>query len=283
MPFADRVMFLTRRFSTLIRPNRRAMSVVFFSVPVLTPVGLPRLDARDAQPHLPSAGRAAFGAGELAFQPPEPGLLPPGQAGNVEPFPGGQGRTDRHTPVDAHSPAVPGGGHRRGNRGEGDMPAPGPIQRHPVRLHILRGLPGPAEPHPPGLRYPYLGRAAVQPTHVTWTYMDNTESLVPARLTPGWAAVCPGEEACHRLGMVADRLLLHDHTARSQPRVFCPGLGKLTAPFREPRHQAAARPPVRFLLHAEVPHVPGMRAVPEQHCLLRGRGSKTVTRHTATV
>ncbi len=54
--------------------------------PVLAPVGLPGTQPGQGQPHAAAASRAPLGAGELAFQPPQPGPLPPGQAGNKQQF-----------------------------------------------------------------------------------------------------------------------------------------------------------------------------------------------------
>ena len=55
--------------------------------PVLAPVRLSGFQPCDALSHLLAAGRASFGAGELAFQPPQPRRLPPGQTRNKRPVP----------------------------------------------------------------------------------------------------------------------------------------------------------------------------------------------------
>jgi hypothetical protein len=44
-----------------------------------------------------------------------------------------------------------------------------------------------------------------------------------------------------------------------------------------------ARMPVSMLLDREVPHVPGVRAMTLQHCLLGGRGKQPVPRHANTI
>ena len=55
-------------------------------------------------------------------------------------------------------------------------------------------------------------------------------------------------------------------------RLGRPGLGQLTASPDEPGHPRAAGTPVRFLLHAQVPHVPGVRAAAEHAGLLGAEG-----------
>ena len=75
-------------------------------------------------------------------------------------------RDDCYAPVDADHLAVAGAGTRFGDGGEGDMPAPGPVAGDPVGLHARRHSPGPAEPHPSGLRYPHLAGLAGYPAHL---------------------------------------------------------------------------------------------------------------------
>ena len=106
VPLAERVMFLICRSSTRITSNRRAMSVLAFSAQSLRRSVSRALSRAIGQPHPAAAVRAPLGAGELALQPPQPGPLPRGQAGHVQQLPGGQGRGDRHAPVDAHRLAV---------------------------------------------------------------------------------------------------------------------------------------------------------------------------------
>ena len=78
---------------------------------------------------------------------------------------------------------------------------------------------------------------------------------------------------------VPQRLLLHDH--RCPPPATGPGagLGELAALLGEPRRWAPAGLPPRPLLHRQVPHVPGVRAVAQQHVLLRGCGVQPVAAH----
>jgi hypothetical protein len=80
--------------------------------------------------------------------------------------------------------------------------------------------------------------------------------------------------------VVLDRLLLHDDGPSGEPGVVRSGLGQLPAPFGESGHLPAPGPVLVFLLHAQVPHVAGVRAVPHQHRFLLRRRLKTVPRHT---
>src|SRR5262249_61843873 len=106
---------------------------------------------------------------------------------------------------------------------------------------------------------------------------------VPACLPPRRAAVRPRVEVPHCLVVVADRLLLHDHAALGQPRVRRPGLAELPTARSEPGHRAAAGAVPGFLLDAQVPYVPGMRAMPEQDCFLRRGRIEPVPGHKITV
>jgi hypothetical protein len=255
--------------------------------PVLAPVRLPRPQPGDRVPHPAAAVRSARGAGERALQPPQPGPLPRGQAGAVQQVPGGQGRGDYHPPVDAHTLAVTGCGHRAGEHGEGDMPPARAVPGHPVGLRVRRHVTGPAEPHPPGLGHPDLAGFPAEPPHVPLPPAPphDPESLIPAGLAPrrppGRAARV--EERGHCLGEVPQCLLLHGLGAGGQPRVPGPGLGELPALLQVARGALAARVPPGVLLDGEVPHVPGVRAVVPQHRFLGGRRDEPVPGHTNTL
>ena len=228
--------------------------------PVLAPVRLagPQPGHRQLDPG--AAVGAAPGAGELALQSPQPLLLPPGQAGNVQQLSRRQGRRHRHAPVNAHYLPVTRRRNRLGDHGECDMPAARPIQRHPVGLDARRHGAGPAEPHPPSLRHPYLACPPAQPPHMPGLDGDHPEPLIPLGLAPGRPPGRVGrvEERGHRPGEVPQRLLLHHLAARSQPRVLRPRPGELPTLLQVARGALAAGAPVRVLLHGQVPHVPGM-------------------------
>ena len=220
VPRADRVMLPIRRSSTLIRSNRRAISVLAFSVQSL------RRSASRAR----SRARASR-TRPRQFEPRRPGqacapaaparALPHGQAGDAKQVSGRQGRGHCHAPVDAHGVAVTRRRNRPGNYREGNMPAPGPVHRHPVRLHPRRHGPGPAEPHPTGLRHPHLPHPARHPAHVPLppALSDDAEPLVPPGLAPSrpLGRIPRVEEGAHSSGEVPQRLLLHHLRApRSQ-------------------------------------------------------------------
>src|ERR1019366_7154412 len=152
--------------------------------PVLSPVPLAGRQPGDRILDAPAAVRAAPGAGEPALQAPQAVPFRAAQPGNVEQFTGGQGGGDGHAAVDADGLAVAGRGDRSGDRREGDVPPPGPVQGHPVGLDSRRHRTGPAEPYPSGLRDPHLAGMAGQAAYVAELDSDDPESLVAAGLAP---------------------------------------------------------------------------------------------------
>ncbi len=255
--------------------------------PVLEPVGLAGAQPGSSQPNLRAAFRAATGAGELPFKPPQPLSLRPGQARDAQQFTGRQGRRYCNAAVDAHDLSVTWCLDRLGNGGEGDVPAPCPVLGHPVGLHSRRYRPGPAEPHPTDLRHPNLADFAAEPTHLPLlsSPSHNPEPLVPSCLTPRRAPlrILRIQECGHRPGEIPKGLLLHRLGSGSQPCMLRPGLGELPALLDIAWRPRATRAPVRVLLDGQIPHVPGVRAV-IAHCrLLGGRGEQPVSGHTNTV
>jgi hypothetical protein len=113
----------------------------------------------------------------------------------------------------------------------------------------------------------------------------DPESLISPGLAPRWlpGRVLRVEERRHRLGEVAQRLLLHGLGAGGQPGVLGSRLGELPALLQVARRALAARVPVAVLLDGEVPHVPGVRAVVPQHRFLGGRGEQPVPGHANTL
>jgi hypothetical protein len=255
--------------------------------PVLEPVCLAGAQPGSSQPNLRAAFRAAAGAGELPFKPPQPLSLRHGHAGHAQQFTGRQGRRYCNAAVDAHDLSVTWCLNRLGNRGEGHVPASCPVLGHPVGPHARRYRPGPAEPHPADLRYPDLAGFPAEPTHfpLLSSPPDNPEPLVPASLTPRWAPipVLRVQECRHRAGEVPEGLLLHRLGSGSQPCVLRPGLSELSALLDIARRPRAARAPVRVLLDGQIPHVSGMRTVLAQCRLLSGRGEQPVSGHANTV
>jgi hypothetical protein len=114
---------------------------------------------------------------------------------------------------------------------------------------------------------------------------DDPESLIAAgfapRRPPG--RVARVEERGHRLGEVAQRLLLDRLGAGGQPWVLGSGLGELPALLQVTRRARPARVPVGVLLDGQVPHVPGVAAVVPQHRFLGRRGDQPVPGHTNTL
>jgi len=248
--------------------------------------GIPAASPRSQrQPHPPAACRALLGAGELTFKPTQPGPFLPGQARDVQQFPSGQSRADRDAPVDADGLAVIWGGNRRGDGGESEVPAPGSVSRHPVRFRARGYGARPAEPNPACLRYPDLTVIAAESAHLARFDGDDPESLVPARLAPRrpLRRIRPVEGRCYRLGEVPQRLLLHYLTARTQPVMFRTDSGKLPTLLQIARRALPSRMPVRVLLDGKVPHVPGVRAMVPQYCLLGGCKDQPVSRHANTL
>ena len=233
-----------------------------------------------------AAVRAPPGAGQLALQPPQPGPLPGGQGGAGQQLAGGQGRGDRHAPVDAHRLAVTGGGNRRGDHREGDVPAARPVHRDPVGLRAGGDGAGPAKPNPAGLGYPDLAGLPGHPPHVPLPPVPHDpESLIPPGFAPRWppGRVARVEERRHRPGEVPQGLLLHRLRTCRKPRVLGPSGGELPALLQVARHALPAGVPVGVLLDGEVPDVPGVAAVVLQHGLLGGGGEQPVPGHANTL
>jgi len=254
--------------------------------PILTPIRLPGPDLRNRQAHPSTGSGAAPGASELTFQSPQPGLLPLVKAWNMQQFPGGQGRRDGYAPVDAHGLAVAGCRDRRGNGSEGEMPTTRPVHPHSIRLHAYGYGARPPETYPSSLRYPHLSNLAGQAAHVPLVAAPhNPESFIP----PGFAPRRPSgrilrvEECGCRLSKVSQGLLLHRLGACTQPVMLGSGFGELPRLLQVARRACTARAPVLMLLHGEIPHIPSMGAVVQQHRHLGGRGKQPVLGHANTL
>jgi hypothetical protein len=251
--------------------------------PVLAPVRLAGTQAGDGELHPGTVIRPTPGPGQLAFQAPQPPLLPRRQAGCEQQFTGRQGCGDGHAYVDPDDLAGARCRDRMRNGREGDMPASRPVHVHSVGLRLRWYRAGPAEPYPPGLRHPDLAGFPAESPHVPLPPEPphDPEPLVSPGLAPRRPSgrVARVEERGHRLSEVSQCLLLHRLRARGQPRILRPGLGELPALLQIPWGAVPARAPMRLLLNRQVPHIPGVRAVTPQHCLLGGRREQPVTGH----
>jgi hypothetical protein len=120
------------------------------------------------------------------------------------------------------------------DRSERDMPTPGPLPGHPVRLP-LRQVPAALEPDPADLRDVDRGPLRVvlaDPQHLG---ADDPESLRPAAFPPGGPVVGAGKEVPPRPVHVPQRLLLHGHRTPGEPRERGTRLGQLPGPHGQVR------------------------------------------------
>jgi len=109
---------------------------------------------------------------------------------------------------------------------------------------------------------------------------SNPESLVLPGLPPGGAAAAAVEEVVHGVGEVAEGLLLDRLRPLGEPRVLRAGRCELPGLLKVAGRGLAALAPVGMLLDREVPHVPGVRAVPEHGCFLLRSGLEAISGHT---
>ena len=255
--------------------------------PVFAPIRLTGAQPGDGQPYPATAVRAAPGAGKLAFQAPQPLPLRGAETDCVQQLASRQGRADNYSSINPGNLRVAGRWDGIWNRYECDMPPSGAVTRHSVGLHFGRYSAGPAESHPPRLRHTDLadvtGQAAYIP--VLPASAHDTKSFVPAGFAPQRppGRVLRIEEGGHRSGEVAQRLLLHRLRSCGQPWVLRAYGGELPTLLQVAGATLPPRAPVRVLLNGQVPHVPGVRAVIPQNCLLGGRGKHAVPRHTNIV
>ena len=243
--------------------------------PVLRPRGQPRQRALDPRP----TTRTPLAPCQPPPQPHHPTLLDPGQGRGVQQFPGGQRRRHRHTPIHPHHLTGAGRGNRSGDSSEGDMPPAGAIPGHPVGAHPVGNGTGPAEADPPELGHPYLPMSAVESPTVLGADPDLPEPLVLPGLAPRRPAMRTAEKVTQRRGEIPQRLLLHHLAASPQPRERRPGLGQLPRPLGVARRRRTPGPPVRMLLHRQIPHVAGMAGMLGQPDLLVRCGQQPVAGH----
>ena len=287
VPFAERVMLLIFKSSTLITSNRRARSVLVFSTQSLSR-SVSRARSRAAASRTcvrrsePRRARASFRSSRRSLF--RSGTVRPGTRSSSPVDRAADTATPRSTPTTS---PLPGAWIGSGMAAKAMCQRPARSIGHPVGLHSRRYRPGPAEPHPTDLRHPDLADFPAEPTHLPLLSSPphNPEPLVPSCLTPRRAPIriLRIQECGHRPGEIPEGLLLHRLGSGSQPCMLRPGLGELPALLDIAWRPRAARAPVRVLLDGQIPHVPGVRAV-IAHCrFLGGRGQQPVSGHTNTV
>jgi hypothetical protein len=250
--------------------------------PVASPVRFARFDSRDRKLGALSAVGATFCARQALLQPAQPDSLAGCKARSMQQFPSGQCRRHRHTAVDANHAAVPGRGNRVRDVREGDMPAPGTISSNAVRLHPMGHRPRRTEADPSDLGHPYPPVAPVELLDVACLDPDLPEAFMHAGLAPRRATMGAGEEVLHRLGEVAQRLLLHGLRAGCQPVVLGADLRQLSALLVITRGVASRLPPL-LLLDSQIPHEPRVAAMLHQHDLLSWCGQQSEPGHTRKI
>ncbi|MDT5255011.1 MAG: hypothetical protein QOD10_91, partial [Mycobacterium sp.] len=226
-----------------------------------------------AQPrHGPLRSRPPIRSASRPCQPPLQSAQPLGftstKARNAQQIPARQRNRYRHPAIHTDNAAISGSRDRFGDGGKSQVPPPRSIQCDSVRLHRGGDVAGEPESHPTDLRYPYLPVAAAEPLDVARFESDLPESFMCAGLAPGRAAVGAVEKVAHRLGEVAQRLLLDGLRPGCQPVVFGAG-GSQLGTLLVVTGRLAARLPMLLLLDGQIPHKPGVATVLGQcRCLL---------------
>jgi hypothetical protein len=111
---------------------------------------------------------------------------------------------------------------------------------------------------------------------------DLPKSFMLAGLTPRRAPVGSVEKVAHRLGEVAQRLLLHGLLPGCQPVVFGARRRQLGT-LLVVTGRLAARLPVLLLLYGKIPHKPGMATVFGQCCGLLRPGKQPKPAHSNNI
>lgn len=109
---------------------------------------------------------------------------------------------------------------------------------------------------------------------------SDPEALVFTLLPPAGASMRPCKEPAHRLIEIAERLLLHRLGTLGQPWVIRPRGGELPGLLHVARRGLSSRTPPCVLFDREVPHVTGVRAVPQQGFLLLRSRVETISGHS---
>src|SRR5579859_2615081 len=93
----------------------------------------------------------------------------------------------------------------------------------------------------------------------------------------------PRKELGHGMREVSQRLLLHHLATVTEPVIVRAGLRKLSGLLQVTWCGFLARTPPCVLLYREVPHIPGVSAMPQQELLLLARWLKTEPAHANIV
>jgi hypothetical protein len=251
--------------------------------PVFPQVNPASLQPCDLQFDAGASMGATLGTRQSALQQHQAALQRPTQPWHSQQLSGGQGGGHDDTPVYPYDFAVTRRRDGRRDNGECNVPAARAVTGNPVRLNTSGDGPGPAEPKPPGLGHPYLGRMARQTAETPSLRSDDLKALITPSLPPGGPAMDSGEEIGHCPGEVPQRLLLNGLRSGCKPSEFPAGFGELAALGKVPGRRRTARAPVLVLLHGEISHESGVRAVlPQDQSLLRSR-PKPVTGHKSNL
>ncbi len=250
--------------------------------PVLAPVGLTRLQLRDRRFRSRAPIRATLGPGEPLLQHPQALGLTQGQSRRAQQFARRQRRRDRNTTVDAHHAPITRPRDRSGNVAERDMPAAGPTTGDSVGLDASWHRPRQPKPQPADLGHPHPTETAIQPHDAMRFHRNLPKPLVNIGLAPRRATMRAGKEVLHGLREIPQRLLLHRLTPGTKPRILGTDLGQLRR-LVDIAGSFASRLPMPLLLHRQIPHIPRIPAVRQQHVLLIRSGQQPKPRHTRTL
>ena len=243
--------------------------------PVLAPVALTGFQTGDRGLKPSASIRTPLCPGEPALQLPQPLGLPVGQTRNSQQFPCRESGRYGHTTVDADGFFGSGRADGFWHGSEADMPSPRTVAGDAVGLHVLCDGSGPAKPNPANLGDPDLTDLARYPANIPLTAApDDPKSFVTSSSAPGWTLMGAIEEVVDGLGEVSKRLLLDCLRPGTQPRELCSCVGQLPGLRTVAGRARAAWAPVPVLLHRQIPHESGMRAVLQQRRLLGGCRNK---------
>jgi hypothetical protein len=247
--------------------------------PVAAPVCFASFEFCDRQLGTLSTVRVALGSREALLQAAQPDLLTGFKARGMQKLTGRQCRRHRHTAIDTDHAAVSRPRDRVWDVREGNMPTTGPIPGDAIGLHSRRHRSAPAESDPPDFGHPHAPVPAVEHFDVARLEPDLPEPFMHKGLTPGRPAMGAAEKTTHRLGEVAQRLLLHRLRPGRQPVTFGAYLSQLRRLLVVPRRPAPGLPKL-LLLDGQIPHEPCMTAMLQQHHLLSGCWQQSKPRHS---